>query len=132
MRRLYADALRAEVLRIREQLAGEDVVLDDALVAVEVRDEQVERADALDQAFADAIPLIARDDAGDDVEWPRAVDRAAFLVVDRERDAHDEDREFGSVLALAQLVVRQRAQVAAQRARGHPRAAARSDELVPH
>jgi hypothetical protein len=98
-RRVDADALRAEVDRFRQHLLREDLVLDDALVVIEVVDEQVQRLHALLQPKPRLAPLLFRDHSRDHVEGPGAVDRPALLRIDGEGDAHLLDGDLGRKLA---------------------------------
>ena len=111
-------------------LERQHAICDDALLVVDVIDESVERGDALPQAGLDAVPLLARDGARDDVERPRAIDRAALLVIHGEGDAHRLDGEFRGLLAHADLLAPELRQIAHQRPPGDARAAARADQLI--
>ena len=55
---LMPDALRPVEGRRADDLLGDDPVLDDPLLVVDVVDEQVERVDALLQAALDPVPLL--------------------------------------------------------------------------
>ncbi|MCW1777513.1 hypothetical protein NB693_24765 [Pantoea ananatis] len=77
-RRSDAHALRAEVDRVLQQHRREHLVLDDALGAVDVADEQVERAHALLQPGLGALPFVQRDHPRGQVD--RARDRASATV----------------------------------------------------
>src|SRR5262249_46073049 len=107
----------------------EHLVLDDALLVVDVADEQVQRLGALLEPRFGALPLAARDGARDHVEGPGAIDVAPFRV-HREGDAHRLDGEVGGQAALVHLAVRQTGEVIDERARRRPRRAGRFEQLV--
>ena len=110
--------------------ARHEAVLDEFLLVVDVVDEEIQRRGALDQSRLDLLPFLARNGARDDVERPGAVDRAVLLVIDRERDAHGLDREFGRLLAHGDLVAVHIRQITHQRAARRACAAAGAHELV--
>ena len=94
----------------RDDVVGHDAVLDDAPVVVEVVDEVVQRLQPLNQPALDARPLRRFDRARNHVERPCAVDVLAFRV-DRERDAHLDDRALGVGLPLGERACAERRQV---------------------
>ena len=79
-------------------LAGDDALGDDPLVAVDVGDERVQRADALGEAALDRLPVGGGDHARDrvDVELEVALDRGEAHAGALERAA-DPARELGGV-----------------------------------
>ena len=77
-------------------------VAQDALVVVDVVEEEVERGDALAQPALDVLPLGARDDARDQVEREDALE-PLLLAVDGEGDALVEERGVGRVPPLVEL-----------------------------
>ena len=97
--RVGAHALGAEVRRAVHQLGRDDAVLDDALVVVEVVDEQVEGAEPLDEAGLESVPLVGGDDPGDDVERPGPVD-ARVVAVDLKRHPDPSDLLVGGSLSI--------------------------------
>src|SRR6185503_1942116 len=88
-----------------------------------------QRREALDQAALDARPLHCFDRARNDVERPRAVD-VLTLRVDRERDAHLDDRAVGIGLPLRELADTERRQIVGELGGRRPSLARRREELV--
>jgi hypothetical protein len=85
-----------------EHEVGRDPSLrEDALVVVDVVEEEVERGHALPQPALDVPPLLVRDDAGHEVEGEHALD-PLILGVDRERDALVEERGVRSAPSLVE------------------------------
>ena len=68
LRRVQPDALRPEGRRGVDDLGGNDPVLDDLLLVIDVVDERVQRVDALLQPALDPCPLRGAHDARDEVE----------------------------------------------------------------
>ena len=97
-----ADALRTEVDRLGQHLAGHDAVLDDLLVVVKVVDKHVERLHPLLEPGVGLLPFGQRDDARHTIEGPGPVDHVAFGI-DSKGNAHQLDGDFGRRLVLAQL-----------------------------
>ena len=124
-----ADALRAEVHRILQQHRREHLVLDDLLPAVDVADEQVQRAHALLQAGFGALPFAERDDARNQVERQRAVDVAA-VGVHGEGDALHARHHVGGELAFGEFAAGQSGQVFDQAACGRSRPSIGLDQFV--
>ena len=94
------------VLRIAEDLLGaEDAGAQDVLAVVDVRDEGVQRLDALAQPGGELAPLVGREDARHDVERDQPL-VAVLLAVDRERDAHPVEEAVGFGALLAQRIFR--------------------------
>jgi len=128
-RRGDAHALWAEIDRILEQHRREHLVLDDLLLAVDVADEQVQRAHALLEPGLGDFPFLARDHPWDQVERQRAVDVAAVRV-HGEGDAHDAGDDIGSQLAFCDLKTGQAAQIFHQATGGGARLAVGLDQLI--
>jgi hypothetical protein len=127
--RVRADAAFEEVRRRGDDILGHDAVGDNAPVVVKVVDEMIERREPLNETALDARPLGCFDRARDHVERPRPVDVLAFGV-DGKRDPHLGDRAFGVALALGELALTERREIAREmRGRG-PRLARRREELV--
>ena len=55
-----ADHLAPEVARAEDEVGGHDPGFEDLLAVVDVGEEQVQRAHALDEAALDRLPLVAR------------------------------------------------------------------------
>src|SRR5262249_22066802 len=100
-RGLQAHALRPKIRARLDELLGDDLVAQDALLAVDVGDEEVERLDPLAEPGFEAVPLLTRHDARNDVERKDALG-AAVLADKCERDPHAEKRAFGGGLARAE------------------------------
>ncbi len=81
-----SDEFRAEMFRALDDLEGDDSLLEDALVVVEVVKKEIEGGDSLDQSAFDPGPLVSGDDTGDGVEGHDPLG-AAIVAVDSERDA---------------------------------------------
>jgi hypothetical protein len=88
-------------------LLGDDAVLDDLAVVVDVVDEQVECPDALPEAALDGAPVLRLDDARDDVEGEDPF-LPLVVAVDVEGDPEIEEGGFGSTLPAEQLPLRKR------------------------
>ena len=129
VRRLAADARRQKVRRRRDDVVRHDAVVDDAPVVVEIVDEVIQRLQPLNQAALDARPLRRLDRARNDVERPRAVDVLAFGV-DRERDAHLDDRPLGVGLPLGERTPAERRQIVGELSGRRPGRAGRGEQLV--
>ena len=129
VRRLAADARRQKVRGRRDDVVRHDAVGDDAPVVVEIVDEVIERLQPLNQAALDARPLRRLDRARNDVERPRAVD-VLTLGVDRERDAHLDDRPLGVGLPLGERAPAERRQIVGELGRRRPGRAGRGEQLV--
>src|SRR5690606_14227603 len=112
-----------------EQELREDAILDDALLAVHVGDERVQRADPLREARFRPLPFVVRDDARDQVERQRAID-VASVGVDRERDAVDAGDELGGELALRELALGEPREIVDEPAGRRPRLAVGLEQLV--
>ena len=108
----------------------EHTVLDDALRVINIVDEVIERGDALFQPRRDPVPFLRGDDARNDIERPRAIDRTALLVIHGEGHAHNLDGKFGGLLPHADLFTAKLRQVTYERPTGDTRTAARADQLV--
>ena len=130
LRRVNADALRAKVGRIGQVSAREHVIAHDALLVVDVVDEQIERLRALLQPGFDAPPLVERDHARNDVERPGAIDRSALLVIDRKGDPHAANGCVGGLLARRELFGSERREKFDQCAGCGPRCTTGPDQLI--
>ena len=104
VRRTHAHTLGAEILRLLDQFARHDAVVQNVLLVIDVVDESVQCIDALCQPARDDVPLALDDESRNDVERPLAIDRAAaFTGVDGERDAHRPNGDLGSSLARGEF-----------------------------
>ena len=77
-------------------------VLENALLAVDVLQKQIQRHHALRQAALDALPFRVRKDARDQIEGKQALGAAA-VAVDREGDALEQEGKVGQFAALLEL-----------------------------
>ena len=100
--RVDADHLAHEVARPEEQRARDLPVADDSLLAVDVVEEEVERAHALDQAALEPVPLGAGNHARDQVEREDPLD-PLLLAVDREADPLVHERQLDRAPPLLEL-----------------------------
>ena len=127
--RVEADHLAPEVPRAEHELGRHLPVAQDALAVVDVGEEGVERVHALDHAALDVIPLLARDDARDEVEREDPLE-PLLLAVDREADALVEERGVDRVPPRRELLDAQRRELLGERAVVRPRPAGRLEHLV--
>src|SRR6186997_909644 len=77
---IEADQLRPVMLRALDYLLGNDAVLQDPLLVVEVLQEEVQSGDSLDQPALDVLPLTGRYDARDRVEREDALGSLIVIV----------------------------------------------------
>ena len=90
------------ILLVGQYLFGrDDAGLDDALVVVQVGEEQVQRLDPLDTAALDNPPFTRRNAAGDGVKGDQALG-ALFVPVEGEGDAGAVEQQIGFTPALDQ------------------------------
>ncbi len=127
--RRHAHALRFEVGRLKHDIGGHHAVGQNFLPVVNIVDEVIQGQRPLAQAVTDRLPLTCRNDPGNDVERPGAVD-VAGLVVDGKRDTHFADGKLRSGAALRHLVARQLLQQAHNAAGGRARLALGCNQLV--
>ncbi len=80
----------AEISRIHDQFTGNNLVLENLAIVVDVIDKAVQCLETLLQAFAGFIPFTGRNNARNNVEGPFTVDIAG-ITVHGERDAHGLD-----------------------------------------
>jgi hypothetical protein len=104
--RVQPDALGPEAGGRRDDLSGDDAVLDDLLFVVDVIDKEVERGDPLAQPALDDLPLRSGHDARQQIEREDALGAGA-VAVDVEGDAHVEQCALGRTLALQELALGQ-------------------------
>ncbi len=104
-----ATHLAAIVLRPVDHRARHDAVLQDARVAIDVAEEQIEHGDALAQASIDAGPFLGGDDARQKIGRDDPLGRLV-VAVDGEGDALMQEGEFAGLLAAQELAGRQRGQ----------------------
>ncbi len=107
-----------------DDVGGDDAVLDDLLVVVDVVDEQVQRADPLLEAPLDPVPFGGRHDPGDEIEGKDPLGAGA-VAVHVERDPHVQERALGRLLPAQQLAVRHRLDQLDQRPGGRLEARSR-------
>ena len=102
-RHLQSAHLPPVVLAAIDQLARDDAVVEDFGVGVDIAQKEIERGDALREAALDAVPLLRRDEARQQVVGEDALG-ALVAAVDGEGDALGEEREVGRLLAALQLI----------------------------
>ena len=102
-RHVQALHLAAELRAAVDQLAGNDAVFEDPAFVVDVFEEQVQRRDALGEAFFDPCPLRARDDARQQIVGKDAL-RAFVATIHREGDALVQEAQVGGLLAALYLL----------------------------
>ena len=112
--RLDADHLAHEVARPEEQLARDLPVANDPLLAVDVVEEEVERANPLDDAAREPVPLRARNHARDQVEREDPLE-PLLLAVDREADPLVHERQLDRVPPLLELLEAEPAELLRER-----------------
>ena len=127
--RLDADHLAHEVARPEEQLARDLPVTDDSLLAVDVVEEEVERAHPLDQAALEPVPLRAGDHPRDQVEREDPLD-PLLLAVDREADPLVHERELDRAPPLLELLEAEPAELHGESPIVPPRLPDRLEHLV--
>ena len=85
VRDVKADQFRTEMLRTVNDLGGDDAVLEDFLLVIDVAQEQIQRAQPLGESFFNERPLVAGNDPRNEVEWHDPL--GAFVsAVNRECD----------------------------------------------
>ena len=124
-----ADQFAHEARRREHDVAGDNALAQDPLLAVDVLQEEVERGHPLPEAPLQVRPLAAVDDAWDQVEREELLDPAVVLV-DRERDANVAERGLGAALAAPQLGVAQRLEPRVDAAVGTARPLGRDQHLI--
>ena len=127
--RLDADHLAHEVARAEQERARDLPVADDPLLAVDVVQEEVERAHPLDQAALEPVPLRAGNHARDQVEREDPLD-PLLLSVDREADPLVHERELDRVPPLLELLEAEPAELHRESAIVRPRRSGRREHLV--
>ena len=101
MRHEQALHLSAIGRRAEDQVARHDPVGEDALIAIDVSEEQVQRLEPLDEAGLDPSPFGRRNDARKEVRRDDSLGRAA-RAVDGEGYALQQERAFQGFLAIGQ------------------------------
>ena len=85
--RIESDAGLAERAGGEDQPLGNDLILKDLLLVIDVVDKEIQRIDTLLQAPLDPLPFRRLDDARDDVEGENPF-RPGTIAVHVERNAH--------------------------------------------
>ena len=88
----------------QHQVRRHKACLEDALLAVDVAEEGIERRHALAQSALECFPLPGGDDAGHEVEGDQPL-RAIVFTVQCEGDTHALEQEFGLAALCAQLLL---------------------------
>ncbi len=131
-RRVEALHLGPELIVVEDEVFGDAPGPDDLLVVVDVVQEHVERAHALDQAALEAGPFLRGQHARDDVERDQAFGIARVFRVDREGDAEAAEQKFGLFAPAAELGLGRRRQPAFELAVGLADGAALVAHFVEH
>ncbi len=105
-RRRDADHLAPQVARREDELLRDDALVEDALLAVEVAEEPIERLNPLCEPTLDVRPLVRRDDARDQVEGEDPVG-PCLVAVDREADPLRREEGICGADPLLETVVAQ-------------------------
>src|SRR5208282_2783857 len=101
-RDLHSDHLAPEMGAGIDERARNLPVPENALLAVDVLQEKIQRYHALRKPLVDALPLRVRQDARDQIEGEQPLGAAAVAVY-RERDPLDQEREVGKLPPLLEL-----------------------------
>ena len=94
------------MLRRIEDILGEDLVLHDLLVVINVVEKEVQRLDALLKSGGQMVPFLLRNDARHEVERENPLG-AALLAVDGEGDPLLQEREIDRFPLLVEFLRRQ-------------------------
>ena len=94
--------LAPEMLAGIDQLARNLAVLENALLAVDVLQEKVQRHHALRQPALDAVPFRTRQDAGNQVEGEQSLGASA-VAIDGEGDPLHQEGQIGQLAAFLEL-----------------------------
>ncbi len=106
LRHRHADHLGPVMLGREHVLRRNHLFLQDALVSVEVLEEQIQRLHALGESLLDHQPLGIRNDPGHEIERKNAL-RALLVAVDGERDALAQECRVDRRAPLVELVLLQ-------------------------
>jgi len=120
-----AKKMRAGVNQRPRKLA----VLQDALLAVDVLQEKIQRHDALRQAAVDSLPFRIRNNAGNQVEGKEPLGASA-VAVDRKGDALDQEGKVGQLAPFLELLAGHGGEFLEYIDIRRPRLAARTEHLV--
>ena len=99
-----ADHLGPVMLGREHVFRRDDLFLEDALVGIEVLEEEVQRPHALDEARLDLAPFRAGDDARHQIERENALG-ALLVAVDGEGDALAQKRGIDGRAALLEFLL---------------------------
>jgi hypothetical protein len=117
--RVQADALMAKRLPAVDDMLGDDAVLQDSAIVIDVVQEEIEGFDPLFQTAFDRGPFVAVNDAGDNVEGEDSLG-AVLVPVNREGDPHLEKGFLGRRLPAKEFSFRERFNPLQQNAGGRP------------
>jgi hypothetical protein len=127
--RAHADTLRPEAHRRLHDLGGDDAVLEDLLIVVDVVDEFVQRMDALPESPFEPVPFLGANDARHEIERKRALGPGSVAVhVEGDPELHQDP--LGRLLTPLELTVAQRADRFEEKLRFGPRPARVVEHLV--
>ncbi len=129
-RRTHAAKLREPALRREDQIRRHLAVGEDALVAVQVVEEELEGAHPLDEPALQGRPVGRRDHPRDQAEREDLLG-APLVGVDREGDPLVEERALGQSLAHREAGAGVGSEGVEGLAEGRPGGSTRSEQLVP-
>ena len=112
-----------------DQRARNLAVLQNALLAVNILQEKIQRHHALGEAAVDLFPFRMRQDARDQIEREQALGAAA-VAINRKRNALNQKREVGELAALLELRGRHGGKLLEQLGVLRARVAGRREHLV--
>ncbi len=122
--------LAAVPSRAEHELSRDEVGTQDALLVIDVVQEQVERPDALLEPAFDPRPFLRGHDPRDEIERHRLLG-AARILVHREGDPLRLERQLGRTLALLDIRGAERRQAAGEVRVVRPHLAGGREHLVP-
>src|SRR4029077_2945946 len=100
---LHADHFATKMRAGIDERAGDLAVSQDALLAIYVLEEKIQRQDSLRQATIDQMPFRIRKNPGDQIEGKEALGGAA-VAINRERDSLEQDGKIGHLTAFLELL----------------------------
>src|SRR5207244_8065562 len=91
----------------KNQVSGDDDVVQDLLLVIDVVDEKIQRMNALPQPTVDLCPLPRRNNPWNDVKR-KDLFRTSLISIDIERDPHSEQCLFRGLLVAAKFRIANR------------------------
>ena len=124
-----ADHFAPEVRAGIDQRPRNLAVIENALLAIDVLQEKIQRHHALRQAAFDAVPFRVREDARDQIEGKQPFGALA-VAVNGESDALNQERKVGELAAFFELRRRHRAELLEKLGILRARLAGRDEHLI--